>query len=84
MMDCDTVPARITLDNNTFLNVNVLLDTGALNADYMGKEVSEWLENHNFIFDKSKLTRVCAAFDDCQISSKVGMIDMIFLNPANF
>jgi hypothetical protein len=54
--------------STTYLHVNVLLDTGALGANYMSKEVADWFTTNGTVLVVDKLTRVCTAFNDCNIT----------------
>jgi len=51
---------RLTLPNNEYREVNVLLDTGA-KKDYINKEVSSWLNSHGIIKEIGH-ANVCSAF----------------------
>ncbi len=67
----------INLDNLTY-HVNILLDTGALQSNYVNKKTAEWLLQHNARSLESN-TRVCSAFNQCINITKSFIINLSFL-----
>ena len=61
-----TVLATIHANNITF-NIHVLLDTGALQSNYVCTKLAGWLESNNVKKVDSKLTKVCTAFNECKV-----------------
>jgi hypothetical protein len=45
----------------------VLLDTGALQSNYVNSKIAEWLERNNIKKLDSKTVKVCSAFNNCKL-----------------
>ena len=73
-----TVPARLTIENAE-LTINVLFDTGALQSNYLSKEVADWLtrQGGERILNPAK---ICSAFDECQIANDLFKCHIYFTN----
>ena len=64
---CDVVPCSIVLEHTT-LTTNMLVDSGALDGDYISKDTTDTLCAAGVKPSGSK-KRVCSAFNDvCEIS----------------
>ena len=81
LMNTNCIPAYVTYRKNK-LDVNVLLDTGALGSDYCSERVATWFKSQGALLATNKLTRVCAAFNNCQISSEIITTNIAF-KPVN-
>jgi hypothetical protein len=71
--------------NNTVSNIHVLLDTGALQSDYVSTKIAGWLEANQVQKVDSKVARVCTAFDECKLInySFNTKFSFIFINKKN-
>ena len=63
-----TINAEILIDKLT-KPISVLLDTGALQSNYVSPEVAEWIQQHGGE-SVDRWTKVCGAFN-CKIIKKV-------------
>ena len=59
------------------LTVNVLFDTGALQGNYLSKDVADWLRQHGAT-SKDVASRICSAFNDCQLTNNLFTCHLLF------
>ena len=69
--------------NNLTLNIHILLDTGALQSNYVSSKIATWMENNKI--DKKiarKASRVCSAFATCKLinHSFITKISFLYIN----
>ena len=70
-------PAAI-FTNGHSISIGALLDTGALQGSYMSTRVAKILETESGLqFDKCS-TRVCTAFNNCEIADKMSTLALKF------
>jgi hypothetical protein len=62
----NTVLATIHANHITY-NIHVLLDTGALQSNYVNSKIAAWLERNEVPRLDSKTVKVCSAFNNCKL-----------------
>ena len=72
-------PAAIS-HNGFSISIGALLDTGALQVSYMSTRVAEALEKEAGLHFDTCSTRVCTAFNNCEIADKMSNLSIIFVN----
>ena len=73
----DTIITQIQL-NNSHIKFDTLLDTGALQGNYVSKKYVEGLIKDNLVENGKQNMNVCAAFDECQHSDSYIVSDIVF------
>ena len=71
-----TVSAHLVIDDHV-LTVNVLFDTGALQGNYLSRDVADWLRRHGAT-STDVASRICSAFNDCQLTNNLFTCHLIF------
>ena len=71
-----TVSATLVIEDHV-LTVNVLFDTGALQGNYLSKDVADWLRQHGAT-SKDVASRICSAFNDCQLTNNLFTCHLLF------
>ena len=71
-----TLPTKV-LFNNTTNHFLTLLDTCAIQSNYVRSAQVERLKSDGYSMEKFD-TEVCAAFDNCEHSSKLLVLDIVF------
>ena len=72
-------PAAIS-HNGFSISIGALLDTGALQGSYMSTRVATVLEREAGLHFDTCSTRVCTAFNNCEVADKVSNLSLIFVN----
>ena len=72
----NTIPVTV-LKGNKVVTLRALVDTGALQGNYMSTKAYSSLEGYDYVH-KAINIRVCAAFNDCVISTDSLTLDMHF------
>jgi hypothetical protein len=71
-----TTPAVIQYAG-TQKSVNILFDTGALQGNYLSEDVAGWMRQRGAIA-KADSSRVCGAFNNCQITKNLFSCNLVF------
>ena len=56
--------------HNTCLPINILFDTGALQGNYLSKDVAGWMRKHGAVAEADS-RQVCGAFNKCQLTKNL-------------
>ena len=71
-----TTPAVIQYAG-TQKSVNILFDTGALQGNYLSEDVAGWMRQRGAIA-KADSSRVCGAFNNCQLTKNLFSCNLVF------
>ena len=76
------VHAQININNNNLQISNCLIDSGAMQGNYVNGKVAEWLTRHNATIIETK-KRICSCFHECRIYNNVFVNKISFENVNN-
>ena len=76
------VHAQININNNNLQISNCLIDSGAMQGNYVNGKVAEWLTRHNATIIETK-KRICSCFNECRKYNNVFVNKISFENVNN-